>query len=91
MLTLDSIVRTVAEVATRESGNELVVVSPAQGKYLVLNQTGATVFRLLDGKMSLRNIATRLGENSQVPLEKVQADVLALTEQLLERGVVTVS
>ncbi|MDX9955557.1 MAG: PqqD family protein [Anaerolineae bacterium] len=91
MLTLDSVVRTVTGVATRESGNELVVVSPAQGKYLVLNQTGATVFRLLDGKMSLRNIATRLGENSQVPLEKVQADVLALTEQLLERGVVTVS
>lgn len=91
MLTLDSVVRTAAGIATRESGKELVVVSPAQGKYLVLNQTGAAVFRLLDGKTSLRTIATRLGENSQVPLEKVQADVLALTEQLLERGVVTVS
>ncbi len=90
MLTLDSVVRTAAGIATRESGKELVVVSPAQGKYLVLNQTGATVFRLLDGKTSLRTIATRLGENSEVPLERVQTDVLALIEQLLERGIVIV-
>ncbi|MBN1920473.1 MAG: PqqD family protein [Anaerolineae bacterium] len=91
MLTLDSVVRTVAGVATRESGNELVVVSPAQGKYLVLNQTGATVFRLLDGKASLQDIAMQLCQKHQAPLEKAQADVLALVEQLLERGVVSES
>jgi len=91
MLTLDSVVQVTADVVTRESGNELVIVSPAKGKYLVLNQTGATVFRLLDGKTSLQSIAMHLCQNYQAPLEKAQADVLALAEQLLDRGIVIVS
>jgi len=90
MLTLNSVVQATTDVVTRESGNELVIVSPIKGKYLVLNQTGATVFRLLDGKMSLQSIAMRLCQNHPAPLEKVQADVLALAEQLLERGIVVV-
>lgn len=85
MLTLNSVLQVAPGVITRESGDELVVVLPAQGKYLVLNGTGAAIFRRLDGETSLQMIAETLSHDYQAPLDKVQADVLALVTQLLER------
>lgn len=91
MLTLDSTLQPAPGVVARESGDELVVVLPARGKYFVLNGTGATVFRHLDGKTPLRAIAEILSQDHQIALETAQTDVLALVTQLLERGVVLAS
>lgn len=91
MLTLDSIVQPASGVVTRASGDELVVVSPAKGKYVVLNETGASVFRQMDGKVALRAIAEQLALQYQISLERAQADTLALAMQLRDREIVVVS
>lgn len=86
MLTLDKVLRPAPDVVTRESGQELVVVAPAQGKYLVLNATGAAIFKQLNGQTSLQAIAENLSQTYQVPFEQAGTDVLALVTQLLERA-----
>ena len=88
MLTLESRVQPAPGVVVRESGDELVVVAPAQGKYLVLNRTGAAVFHHMNGETPLRDIAGALSQDFQAPVDRVQADVLHLAAQLLERGMI---
>ncbi len=91
MLTLDSVIQPASGIVARESDDELVVVAPAKGKYLVLNGTGATVFHQLNGTTPLRAIAEMLSQNYQIPLERAQADVLNLVSQLMERDIVGIA
>ena len=88
MLTLDDVLAPVPGVVSRESDGEMVIVLPEQGKFVVLNETGAEMFQLLDGKHSVEEIAAALSGHYNIPLEQVQADVLALAEKLLGRGAV---
>jgi hypothetical protein len=91
MPNLGDILSVAPGVISRESNGELVVVLPEQGKFVVLNGTGAEVFQLLDGQRSLSEIAVVLSERYEVPLEQTQTDVLALAQKLLDRGAVRVS
>lgn len=89
MLTSTEVLAPVPGVISRESEGELVVVLPGQGKFLVLNGTGAEVFRLVDGERTLGEIAAVLGERyDDVSLEQARDDVLALARKLLDRGAV---
>ncbi len=86
MLTLDDKVVPAPGVVTRESNDELIVVIPQRGRFIVLNGTGAHIFKLLDGRMTLAQVAHRLAEAYQVPVERTQQDVLAFATRLYERG-----
>jgi fructose-1,6-bisphosphatase len=88
MLNLADVLNPAPGVISRESEGELVVVLPEKGRYIVLNGTGANAFQLMDGQLSLGDIASILGERYDVPLERTQTDVLALAQKLLDRGVV---
>jgi hypothetical protein len=88
MPNLDDVLCPAPGVVSRESDGELVVVLPEQGKYIVLNGTGADVFQSVDGQRSLEEIAAILSERYDVPLERTQTDVLPLAQKLLDRGAV---
>lgn len=64
----------------------MVVVLPEQGRYFVLNNTGAQVWRLADGRRTLAEIAQALVEGWGVEPGRAQTDVLHLAGQLAERG-----
>ena len=88
MLDLDDVLILAPGVVSRESGSELVVVLPEQGKFVVLNETGADVFQSMDGRRTLGEIAATLSKRHDVPLEQVETDVLALAGKLLDRKAV---
>ena len=90
MLTLDDVLAPAPGLVSRESGDELVVVLPERGKFIVLNGSGAEVFRLVDGRRTLEEIAAALSGRYDVPLEQVQADVLAFAGKLLDRDAIAV-
>lgn len=90
MPNLNDVLRIAPGVVSRESDGELVVVLPEQGKFVVLNGTGADVFQSVDGQRSLAEIAVALSERYDVPLEQTQTDVLAFAQKLLDRGAVSV-
>ena len=89
MPNLNDVLNVAPGVVSRESEGELVVVLPEQGKFVVLNGTGADVFQSVDGQRSLAEIAAALSERHNVPLERTQADVLTFAQKLLDRGAVS--
>jgi hypothetical protein len=90
MPNLNDVLSVAPGVVSRESDGELVVVLPEQGKFVVLNDSGAEVFQSVDGQHSLAEISAALSERYDVPLEQTKIDVLALAQKLLDRGAVSV-
>lgn len=88
MLTLDDVLVHTPGVVSRQSDDELVVVLPERGKFIVLNGTGAEVFQGVDGQRSLEQIAATLSERYDADPQQVQTDVLAFAADLLDRGAV---
>ena len=87
-LALNDVLAPASGVISREADKELVVVLPEQGKFLVLNGTGAVAFRLMDGQCTLEEMAAALGERYRIPFDRARDDVLAFATRLLERGAV---
>ena len=90
MPNLNDVLSIAPGVVSRESDGELVVVLPEQGKFIVLNGTGADVFQSVDGQRSLAEIAATLSERHDVSLKRTQADVLTFAQKLLDRGAANV-
>ena len=87
MLSWDDVLVLKSDIVTRETDGELVVVLPEQGKFVVLNSTGARVLQLADGERSLRAIATLIAEEFSVDRVRVKEDVLAFANSLMDRQV----
>jgi hypothetical protein len=87
MANWDDVLVVQPDVVTREAEGESVVVLPTQGKFIVLNATGALVLQLADGTRTLRDIATAVAEHFGAELDVVEPDVLQFTEMLMQRDV----
>lgn len=69
---------------------EAVLVLPARGKVQVLNELGARIWSLTDGKRSVSEIAAAICLEYAVDSETAERDTLEFLEDLLERGVVQI-
>jgi hypothetical protein len=78
-------------VVGRVVDNEAVLVLPNLGKVKVLNEVGARIWALADGKRSLRQIAAQLCAEYQVEQAQAEADTLAFAAELANRGVLTLN
>ncbi len=78
-------------VAMQDTGDELVVVLPDQGKYVVLNTTGAKVLQMADGKQTLTEIAVAISASFGTNLDHVIKDVLSFSEDLVSRGILSIA
>ena len=70
---------------------EAVLVLPDKGKVKVLNELGARIWSLIDGKRSIREIALAICGEYEVELEEVEADTLQFVGDLAGREVITLS
>jgi coenzyme PQQ biosynthesis protein PqqD len=86
MLNWDDVLAAAPTLVTRESDGELVVVLPEQGKFVVLNATGARVLHLSDGTRTLREIADMLAAEFGADQAQVDGDVLRFAQALVERS-----
>lgn len=87
MLNGDDILAVNPAVATQETDGELVVVLPDEGKYVVLNVTGARVLKHADGRQTLDDIVSAIARSFGTDIEKVRKDVVAFSEDLVSRGI----
>ena len=90
MLSWDDVLAMKPDVVTRATDDELVVVLPEQGKFVVLNATGARVLQLADGTRALREIAGAIAGEFGADKAVVEGDVLRFAGSLLERGALVV-
>jgi hypothetical protein len=75
-------------VVHRTFVNETVVLNLKTGKYHGLNLTAGRMFELVDGVATLQDLAGRISEEYEQPLEEVQRDLCELVSKLHERGLV---
>jgi hypothetical protein len=70
---------------------EAVLVLPSRGRINVLNEIGARIWSLADGRRSVREIAAAICEAYDIDQETAEKDTLEFLEGLLERGVIQLS
>lgn len=57
-----------------------------EDELFTLNETGKSLWALLDGKRTLANIIDELTKEYEAPREEIEKDVLGLAGELLKRG-----
>ena len=71
-----------AESAFRRYGDQGWVVHLRNPANTLLNEVGARIFELLDGRHTVREIAATVAREFDVPPEEAQKDVLAFLGEL---------
>jgi hypothetical protein len=90
MLTLDSCPVPTASVQGRRLENEAVLVYPDKGDVIVINDVGAEVWSLADGRRSIRDIVAAVRARYAMTPAEAEADALAFIADLQAKGVMTI-
>jgi len=80
-------VRRKRDVAHRVVEGQAVIVLPRSGEIIVLNETGAVVWDLLDGEHDIQDIVQELTARFDVSPSAAQRDVENLYHELVDAGV----
>jgi hypothetical protein len=76
------------QVMARTVGDETVILDLASGTYFGLDPVGARIWALIGEGKTLAEICTTILDEYEVEREQLEMDVLRLTGELLERGLV---
>ena len=77
-----------AQVMARQVGDETVILDLASGTYFGLDPVGARIWQLIGEGRTLAEICATMLEEYEVGRAQLETDVLRLTGELLERGLV---
>lgn len=79
------------DIVAREIEGELIIVPLAAGlgdlddELYTVNEHGRAIWRLLNGKKTLKDIAQDLSRIYNAPLTEIEQDVIGFVEELLRR------
>jgi hypothetical protein len=96
-ITLDSICAPSENVVAREIEGELILVPLASGigdaedELYTLNPTGHEIWKKLDGKRTLRDVALLLADEYEASPEDLERDVLGLVNELNKRRMLSLA
>jgi hypothetical protein len=88
---IDAIYTPSEDVVAREIEGEFIIVPLAAGigdmedELYCLNDSGVAIWKRLDGKRSLRDVAADLAGEYAAELGEIEQDVLGLVEELASR------
>jgi Coenzyme PQQ synthesis protein D (PqqD) len=91
VLSLSSTIRRNPEVLHSTVGNEVLLMSIAEGKYFGLDTVGSRIWELVEPPKTVAALCARLVEEYDVTPDICQADVLHLLTDLAHQGVVQVT
>ena len=89
-VTIDSVYIPSQDVVTREIEGEIILIPITSGigdmdEIYTLNETGRAIWRSLDGKKSLREVAASLETKFIAKPDEIEKDVQGLVNELLKR------
>jgi len=70
-------------------GTEAVLILPATGKVKVLNEVGARIWSLVDGKHSVGDIIQTVFEEYEVEYNTIQAHAVEFLYEIWDKGIIT--
>jgi len=85
---LDSRINLRKDVAWRMIEGEAVIVTPADSMMHSLNEVGTRIWQLLDGKRTIRDVASTLAAEFEVEGSRAESDTLWFVECLAKKGLV---
>ena len=80
-----------AQVMARQVGEEIVILDLAGGSYFGLDPVGARIWELMGEGKTLAEISETMLEEYEVERAQLETDVLRITGELLERGLVVLA
>ena len=94
MTGLKSVLSHSPSVVTRKTGSEYVLVPIANNiadmnSVFTLNETGALIWELIDGKRDVKEIITELTKEYDIDITTAAADVMAFIEKMNRYLIVT--
>lgn len=89
-LTVNATVARVDEIITAPLGEDLMMMSVAQGAYFGLDEVGATIWSHLAAPIVVADLCAALQAEFAVTAEQCQADVVAFLTALRDAGLVHV-
>jgi Coenzyme PQQ synthesis protein D (PqqD) len=76
------------DVTVSDLDGRVVVFNPKTGRVASLNETASDIWRLLDGRRDVDQIAVELAQRYGVAIQDIRADVAATLEQLGAEGLI---
>lgn len=89
MHTLTTVPHPHPEIIARRLEKEAVLVMPVKGKIKVLNDVGARVWELIDGRRTVGEIITLIAQEYEISTDTVSPDIHTFLTQLADRGMIT--
>ena len=90
MLDLENIPIPNSDILSRIVDNEAVLVLPGKGKVKVLNEVGAAVWQLINGKRNIQQISSEISKQFEGDQQTIEQDILHFIVELTEREIITV-
>jgi hypothetical protein len=91
MLTLDTVLRTPANVSFSVVGEDAFLLNTRTNKYYGLEKVGARLWELLNEGKSLRDAHQIILSEYEVDPAQLEQDLLELLNHLLENGLVEIA
>lgn len=87
MAQLNSILSQSSSIVTRKTGNEYVLVPITNNiadmnSVYTLNETGAFIWELIDGKRTIEEIITALTEEYEIDKQNAESDVFSFIDNM---------
>jgi len=89
MATLQSRLTFADVVLETEVGGEAIMMHLDEGRYFTLNRVGTEIWSRLRQGRSVGEICAELSERYDAPPQQIEAETLALVEQIVARGLAT--
>ncbi len=93
LLTLDAVCAPSDNIVAREIEGDVIIVplvagiSDADDELYTLNETGRAIWRVLDGRRTLGDVAVALTQEFDAPRAELEADVLGFAAEMVRRGI----
>jgi hypothetical protein len=93
-ITINSVLIPSEDIVAREIEGELIIIPLVAGigdmedELFSLNDTAKAIWKQLDGRKNLAQIAAGLASEYNADLKKIERDVLGLMGELFNRGIV---
>ena len=88
MLRLDSRVCRRRDVSWRMIEGEAVLVDADEGELIRLSESGAEIWKLIDGHMTVKDIIERINENFEADRRIIERDVRDFLRRLIRMEII---
>lgn len=89
-VTLDHCIRCSSAVLVQQVGTETVLLDMASECYFGLDSIGTRIWSLLSGEAPLAHVHATLCDEFNEDPQRIEADLLALVQQLADAGLVAI-